>query len=154
MRKLIIHVLMILFISLNGYTVCHAQNNVDVLIRKAKSYLGVNYQWGGTSYSGIDCSGLMQMSFRSIGVYLPRVSRQQANFKHGIDVPIYASQASDLIFFSSNGRYIDHVGLIYQVVEGKVYFIHASSSRGGVVLDTLEGKWRNIYVKCVRVLHQ
>lgn len=38
----------------------------------AERYLGCPYQWGGTSFFGIDCSGLVQNAFRDLGIIVLR----------------------------------------------------------------------------------
>ena len=48
------------------------------IIDEAYSYLGVPYLWGGTSRSGIDCSGLTMMCHKAAGISIPRVSYDQA----------------------------------------------------------------------------
>ena len=48
----------------------------DVL-EEARAYLGAPYEWGGMSGRGIDCSGLIHMAFRRLGVLVPRDSWQQ-----------------------------------------------------------------------------
>jgi cell wall-associated NlpC family hydrolase len=48
----------------------------DVLA-EARSYLGAPYEWGGMTERGIDCSGLIHMAFRRLGIVVPRDSWQQ-----------------------------------------------------------------------------
>jgi cell wall-associated NlpC family hydrolase len=48
----------------------------DVVVA-ASLYLGCPYRWGGRSWLGIDCSGLVQNAFRDIGVVVPRDTDMQ-----------------------------------------------------------------------------
>jgi cell wall-associated NlpC family hydrolase len=47
------------------------------IVAAAERYLGCPYLWGGKSFFGLDCSGLVQNVFRDIGVTLPRDTDMQ-----------------------------------------------------------------------------
>jgi cell wall-associated NlpC family hydrolase len=60
------------------------------IIDYAMTKLGQPYVWGA-----LDCSGLVQMSYASVGVDLPRISYQQA--RYGRTVDLKAAKPGDLI---------------------------------------------------------
>jgi cell wall-associated NlpC family hydrolase len=47
------------------------------IVAAAKLYLGCPYLWGGRSWLGLDCSGLVQSAFRDLGVTVPRDTDMQ-----------------------------------------------------------------------------
>lgn len=81
----------------------------DVAIAKAYTFIGVDYVWGGESYSGVDCSGLAILSWAAAGVSLTHSSRAQ--YWEGTHVSLDSVQPGDLIFWSSDGS----AGSIYHV---------------------------------------
>lgn len=56
--------------------------DIDRAIVVGKQLLGTPYYWGGKTSQGIDCSGLVQVAFATIGVHLPRDSNQQFLLGH------------------------------------------------------------------------
>lgn len=119
---------------------------IQAVTATAKSYLGTPYLWGGSSYRGIDCSGLTQNAFKAAGVYLPRVSRDQ--YKSGYFVTAKDLQPGDLVFFTFRAdRQISHVGIYL----GNGQFIQSSSSKG-VVITKFSSYWWSKYVGARRVL--
>ncbi|MEM7478041.1 MAG: C40 family peptidase, partial [Planctomycetota bacterium] len=50
---------------------------VEQVLRNALELQDAPYQWGGKTSDGIDCSGLVQLAFQSVGIHLPRDSNQQ-----------------------------------------------------------------------------
>ena len=101
------------------------------LLNELSIYHGVQYQRGGESFDGVDCSGLVRIVFEPLGVRLPRTAAEQ--FTAGVPVAGPADiRTGDLVFFGS-GVNPDHVGIAVSSEE----MVHASSSRG-VVLERID----------------
>lgn len=124
----------------------------DLIIDTALSYAGVRYKYGGTTEKGIDCSGLLYVSFLEHDVSLPRVSHYMAN--EGMKIDINEVVRGDLLFFTTTKRRkrINHVGLVVAVEGEEIKFIHSTTSRGVIVSSLQEGYWNHAFVKATRVL--
>lgn len=81
------------------------------IVSTAKSLIGVPYVWGGTTASGVDCSGLVQFAYKSAGISMPRVSAAQANT--GPHFNASQAQAGDLIAWDNGPRNngADHIAI-------------------------------------------
>lgn len=120
------------------------------VIRKALSFKGTKYKYGGTSKSGMDCSGLMYTSFKSASINLPRTSFEQS--KKGVRVSKSKIEKGDLVFFKTSSRNrINHVGLVVSVDGSSVKFVHSSSSRGVMISSLKEGYWSNAFSEARRL---
>lgn len=97
--------------------------SASAMIAYAKQFLGVPYVWGGSTPSGFDCSGFTSYVFRSVGINLPRVSRDQQNV--GTRISPSQVQPGDLVFRGSPAY---HVGIYI----GGGQYIHAPQT-GDVV---------------------
>lgn len=118
------------------------------LVMSAMGFLGVPYQYGGTSAeTGFDCSGLVRTVFeQSVGKILPRRADQQAAATEVIDRNDL--KPGDLVFFDTMRQAFSHVGIY--VGEGK--FIHAPRTGSAVrVEDMRQTYWQTRFNGARRV---
>jgi peptidoglycan endopeptidase LytE len=108
------------------------------IIRVATKMLFIPYMWGGTTLTGIDCSGFVRKVFGLLNLQLPRSAREQ--FQVGQQVEKDSLSIGDLVFFQTYAKYPSHVG-IYM---GDNRFIHASSGSRQVKISSLDHPY---YVK-------
>jgi len=120
-----------------------------VLLRFASGFLRAPYLWGGRTPAGIDCSALVQLAFKSIGISLPRDTSQQVN--HGVQIDFATEwQVGDVAFFDNEEGKIIHTGIIC----GKDKILHSS---GFVKIDHLDttgiyNKQNELYTHKLRIV--
>ena len=115
------------------------------IIAHSYTYLGTPYRYGGTSYSGIDCSGFTMKVFGAFGISLPHGATSQLSY--GTEVSRSDLQPGDLVFFNdpsrNAGKACSHAGIYI----GNSQFIHSSSSSsGGVIISNLTTGYNNKYI--------
>ena len=128
------------------------EQKADIVIQRARSYLGTPYKWGGTTVLGMDCSGLLMRSFEAIDLYIPRTAKEQSKLGKAVD--IHNLKKGDLVFFAAKKwkRKVTHAGLVTQVGgKDRVMFIHASSSRGVIEANLMNDYYRKLFVKARRL---
>lgn len=108
-------------------------------------FAGAPYLWGGLTPWGVDCSGLVQTTFRVRGVLLPRDAHQQACAGEPVSAADLHQrfEAGDLLFFgepaadsrAATERRVTHVA----IADGKGSVVHSSLAAGGVCTSPLSG---------------
>lgn len=73
------------------------------------NYLGIPYCKGGTNPKCFDCSGFTQYIYKKKGREIARTTGGQ--YKQSKKIAREDAQVGDLVFFSSSGGYIYHVGI-------------------------------------------
>jgi len=120
--------------------------STTALLDTAYGYQGTRYRWGGMSRSGFDCSGFVGYVYSQHGVRLPRTSIEMSGVGQAVDRD--SLKQGDLLFFKTRrGTRVNHVGIY--VGGGK--FIHASSSAGRVLQDSLNGYYGRVLAGARRV---
>ena len=128
-------------------------SKTELVISTASSNIGTKYKSGGTDSDGFDCSGLMFSSFKTIDITLPRTSLEQANY--GVKIDKNSAQKGDLIFFATNSSStISHVGLITEVSENDIKFVHSSTSAGVIISSLNEEYYEKRFVQINRVISE
>ena len=131
--------------------ITHDEAFVDQLISRASENIGTRYRSGGTTKEGFDCSGLMCYTFSESDIKLPRSSIEMASYGSKIDTQ--DAQKGDLIFFKTSGRgRITHVGMVVEVLDGEIKFIHSSNHGGVIISSTKESYYERSLVQINRVL--
>jgi len=100
----------------------------------------------------MDCSGLIQTSYKSESELLPRTTNDLAKAGDWADLKLV--KKGDLLFFATkkNSRKVNHVGMVTNVNKDDVEFIHASTSKG-VITSTLKNRyWYFAFVQARRFL--
>lgn len=128
-------------------------SKIESVIVTASNNIGTKYRSGGTNSDGFDCSGLMFSSFKAIDLDLPRTSFEQASVGFQIDKNF--ARKGDLIFFATGGSSrINHVGLITEVSENDIKFIHSSTSSGVIISSITENYYDKRFVQINRVISE
>lgn len=123
----------------------------EQLINNAIDNLGTRYQSGGSSKEGFDCSGLIFYTFKKFDIILPRSSIDMA--KIGRVLERNEVKKGDLIFFKTNGKYyINHVGMVVEVNDEEIIFVHSSTSKGVIYSSTKENYYSKNFAQVNRVI--
>lgn len=117
-----------------------SRTTADDFVATAMKFKGTVYLSGGISgFSGIDSSGLTYICSRINGVDLPRKAGQQYKLGKEINKNLSLLLPGDMVFFSSNESLKDIS--IVGIYTGDGKFLHASTSKGSVILSSVKDSY-------------
>lgn len=116
-----------------------SEAELEEVLTSARYYLGVKHRMGGTDHKGLDCSGLVYVSFMKHGVKLPRSSEEQGRYGKQVHA-VNRLRRGDLVFFHMDWskKLVNHVGIYL----GDDEFIHVSSSKGCIISNLRDKHWK------------
>lgn len=134
----------------------------ESVLKTAYRFIGVPYQWAGTSAKMLDCSGFAKTTYLLNGLVLARDASQQCHTGQNIEITDIATQydrlqPGDLIFWGrkatpTSRERVTHVGIYV----GDGLFIHES---GRVKFDSFNKNhprysqyYVNIFVRATRII--
>jgi probable lipoprotein NlpC len=134
----------------NGSAFAPADARLRVLAA-AEKYENTPYRFGGLDRRGLDCSGLIYVSFQdALEISVPRSAADLYSWAEKI--PIENARPGDLVFFKTgSNEKISHVGIFV----GDKRFIHSASEgpKTGVIYSSLnERYWSLTYAGAGRAL--
>ena len=117
----------------------------EAFIALTRRYVGLPYLWGGMCDWAVDCSGLVHLGLRRLGVVFPRDADDQYDACQHISVA--DARPGDLYFFAHEGKRPHHVG----IVTGPGRMVHAPETGSLVVEEALNPARQNSLIGAGRV---
>lgn len=122
----------------------------DQILKEVYKHIGVRYKKGGSSKSGMDCSGFVRYIYRHIfHIDLPYIAAYQSRLSIFQDIPFENLRTGDLIYFSRTPKRkkINHVGIYLTGGE----FAHAIEAKGVTISNLSERHWKVRVKKIKRI---
>lgn len=114
---------------------------IESIIANAQKLLGTEYVWGGKTSEGVDCSGLVQVSYARAGFSLPRDASQQFQVGQltGTRWWTEGMRRGDTMYFVDPQGHVSHTGIYL----GNQEYIHACPPR--VTTNSFDPKAKNYH---------
>jgi cell wall-associated NlpC family hydrolase len=122
-----------------------AGTGAESFVAVARRHLGLPYLWGGTCDWGLDCSGLVHLSLRRLGVVVPRDADDQYDACEHISPD--EARPGDLFFFAHEGKRPHHVG----IVTGLGRMLHAPETGSLIIEEPLTPARQNSLIGAGRL---
>jgi cell wall-associated NlpC family hydrolase len=119
----------------------------QALRSELEPWKGTRHVLGGTSLSGIDCSGLIMRVFGDLLQFQTGRTTEQL-IKLGKRIRRSELRPGDLVFFSPSSKKGGHVGIYLSDGE----FTHVSSSRGVMTSALSNPYWKRYYETSRRII--
>ena len=104
------------------------------IFKNVRKFLNIKYKWGGKHYSGIDCSGLVQVLLNYNNKFCPRDAKDQMKYyKH--EIKLKNIRKNDLIFWKG------HVAIVIS----KKNLVHAYGPLKKVLIMPINKTINRIY---------
>ncbi len=104
------------------------------IFKNIKKFINTSYKWGGKHFSGIDCSGLVQLFFNFNNKFCPRDTKDQIKYFKK-EVGLNNIRKNDLIFWKG------HVAVIIS----KHHLIHAYGPLRKTIIMPIKKTINRIY---------
>jgi cell wall-associated NlpC family hydrolase len=125
---------------------------INALLQEAYTHMGTRYRGGGKSPQGFDCSGFVGYCYSSVlGIKTPASS--SGFHSAGIQVSVSEAKPGDVICFTGSNasrRISGHVGIITEVTDSNVYFIHSATSSGIRIDSVNQPYYKNRFLEIRR----
>lgn len=130
--------------------------NIDGLLWFAKQQMGTPYKYASSDpkNGGLDCSGYLFYVFQHFKITVPRSTKDYMNF--GKNVSVQNAQKGNVILFTGSNekdKTAGHAGIITEIKEGVIHFIHASTSKGVMINKLTDGYYAKRFLKIVDVIN-
>jgi cell wall-associated NlpC family hydrolase len=129
------------------------------IVAAARALLGVPFRHRGRTRSGLDCAGLLVLSYRAHGVELPdiRIYGREPHrnglvraVEAGFGPPVARGPEPGDVLLMRFEEEPHHLGIAGDYVYGGLSLIHAYGTAGKVVEHRLDDLWRGRIVAVYR----
>jgi cell wall-associated NlpC family hydrolase len=125
---------------------------INALLQEAYTHLGTRYRGGGKSPQGFDCSGFVGYCYASVlGIKTPASS--SGFHSAGLQISKSEAKPGDVICFTGSNasrRISGHVGIITEVTDSNIYFIHSATSSGIRIDSVNQAYYKNRFLEIRR----